>query len=643
VLTSIRAQNVWTEVPSHRMASTKFTLVIFTAVLCISSRAYCQRQPIPQSSVEIIECESVGCTPGQGDSPVWTFSSPHGIGRFGTGVQQVTVEHIDVSSIAVRRVDTNGPANGLIALYMGRIEGQRIIGSVLYYDRSHPDWPRNGVWTGVLRGSPASLRLAVTGSVPRFPFTLHECESNRCLQPGATKSIIWTFPSRNGQGWLGDHPRSVVIEDLTPGFLVARRIDGDALGGLTALYFGEIDGKLIKGAVVYFDRNRPNQPRSDTWFGDIQDGFVPEEAMNLAPTPSPSLSTRSAPQPSPSAHDRSAPTVPSPTQNMAGYPPPPSGIPATRGNRHESIDLAGDYTSYYASPGIQTAIRVRTDTVHLYAELLDDHFRGTGTKFFEGTFDPGTTIARGRVLDITGFQVFAGTNSGTYHDDMMGTTDIDHFAVPNHRPFERETLPVYNDVACSLANESNVGAKWAYMRAVVAQRANDMPAAVCWLYTASIQGDARAAFYLAASIHDGRGTTPDAALSLQWALKSGQNGSDTGAYLASYLYDSGDGTTRSPANATYWHQRGDSIKQQRKVEAEREDAVAQQQQREVMVLAGISVVGLAMLTSEMTDTHLCDKSQIHNGYDVDYVRKELQSMHMHCEDGNSEPVSNSRQ
>jgi hypothetical protein len=243
-------------------------------------------------SVEIVECENSGCTPSGPNSAVWTLSGNRGLGRFGSGTQPLVIEHIDASSIAVRRVDGNG---SLTALYMGRIEGQQITGSVIYYDTGHPNSPRTSVWNGILRGSPTSLTTAVTGLSPSFPFTLHECEGNQCLQSGAQKSIIWTFPAREGQGWLGDHPRPMIIEDLAPGFILARRIDGPELGGLTALYFGEFKFRQITGSVLYFDRNHPDQPRSGTWFGDLQKTFAPEEAMSAPITnASPVTSTNSA-------------------------------------------------------------------------------------------------------------------------------------------------------------------------------------------------------------------------------------------------------------------------------------------------------------------------------------------------------------
>ncbi len=118
------------------------------------------QNPIPseltaQSSVpfpfRVVECEAANCMPnesaGPRNSPIWTFSNTQGLGQFGTGNQPLTLIHADNEVIAVRREDTSGPAMGLIAVYLGMIQGNRIQGSVTYW---HGNGPRTGMWSGVL-------------------------------------------------------------------------------------------------------------------------------------------------------------------------------------------------------------------------------------------------------------------------------------------------------------------------------------------------------------------------------------------------------------------------------------------------------------------------------------------------------------
>lgn len=264
------------------MANRSFARVMLALLLCAAGGAYCQRQFASANSVEVVECESSGCTPGAGGSATWSLSNSGGVGHFGNGDQPMTIEHIDENSIAIRRVDTAGNAKGLSALYMGRIDGERIIGSVIYYDPNRADHPRTSAWNGLVRGSIASLRSTSPVALPKYHFSLRENEGNSCLQSAPSHPVIWTFPTAQGQGWIGDSPRAMVLEDIQPGFLVARRVDGDALGGLTAVYFGELNDKNITGSVLYFDRGRPDQPRTDIWCGVIQDAFIPEDTTSVA-------------------------------------------------------------------------------------------------------------------------------------------------------------------------------------------------------------------------------------------------------------------------------------------------------------------------------------------------------------------------
>ena len=269
-----------------------------------------QPQPTQQRyAVQIVECESPGCTPGQSGSPIWHLNGTAGMGQFGTGNQQLTVEHITASAIAIRRVD----ASGFQALYTGVIQGNRIFGSVLYYDVRNPNLPKTGVWNGTIEGSLAALKPASSGSTPAYPFTLRECESNRCLQPGTQYPITWTFPSRDGQGWLNDKPRPMTLENLTPGFIVARRDDTAALGGLVAYYFGQVSGNQITGSVLYIDAN--SQQRSDTWSGQIQTSFIPMGPMFAA--------GQTSPQPAPGGG------MASPSNSNAGPTAPHTTPPGT--------------------------------------------------------------------------------------------------------------------------------------------------------------------------------------------------------------------------------------------------------------------------------------------------------------------------
>jgi hypothetical protein len=589
------------------------------------------------------ECEGKVCSPGSPGNPTWTFAGLKGTGRFGTGEQPLTIEHIDRDSIAVRRVDVTGPARGLKALYLGKIEGQRITGSVIYYDPRRPDQPNTDAWYGIIQGLPDGAEKVFASKpapAPSMPLTVKECESDRCMQQGAVFPIVWKFISRQGTARFGTGDQPVTIEHIDGGFIAVRRVDttGPAQG-LTALYLGQIDGKRITGSVLYYDRAHPSVPNTDTWFGVIQDSGSVQASGRSDVTVRPEGPDRCAgtakcsdvPQ-SGSSADASMPL-----KSPEGYPPPPPEIPAVIGNRHKIINLNGDWEGYYASPGTPTAIRIRHNGAHIESELLHDDLTGTGTMFFKGDFDPGTTFAHVQVLDMNGLSAFTGVTGGSYRTDMFGTIDFDHVAIANHPPFQRISLPSYNDIPCSSANETGVKAKWAYMRAVVAQRAKDLPAAVCWLYVAAVQGDATAQFYLAYFIHEGAGTERNAVESIKWATKGAENGSDLGAYMLAKLYTQGDGTSADPDKARYWRDRGDALKIQRQKEAAAEKAQEQQQRLGMLELGAIGVLGAALLADEMMPDPLCDYSN-DSKQDRAEKRRKLNELGEECSGLTAHPV-----
>jgi hypothetical protein len=268
------------------MVLTKFTrkLLIFF-FLCLSIRAIGQGTVAAQFSMDLSECLDQGC--GTPVTPIsWTISGGRGIGHYPLGNQsQLTLEHLDSRLIAVRSRGTTGATRNISALYMGRIDGNQIKGVALYYQGSDTQ-PSVVAWQGVVtQGSLATVTPVTLGDVQKYPFTLHECEGHTCTYADTPFSIAWTFASRIGQGWLDDHPRPMVLEDLSPGFLLVRRSESNA--SLTAYYFGEIKGKQINGGTLYYDSGNLDHPRFDMWFGQIQNTFTPEVAMNTPETPAP--------------------------------------------------------------------------------------------------------------------------------------------------------------------------------------------------------------------------------------------------------------------------------------------------------------------------------------------------------------------
>jgi hypothetical protein len=627
-----------------RLASLWYVFTLFNTPLAPAQQSKSPRYLTSFPQFTIVECEGAACSPGGPGSPIWTFGGPTGTALFGTGRQQMTIEHLDQDSIVVRRLDVVGPVRGLTALYLGKIQGQRIVGSVIYYAVGHENAPRTDAWYGIIGGSIDGARRALVSSgaeTPSIPFTVRECEGNRCKNPGTPFSIVWAFAGREGRGWLGDNERPVILEHLDGRMLLVRRLDGDALGGLTALYMGEINGRDITGCVLYYDKSHPTIPRTDTWFGTIQSGGS-SPATIAAQGQSATVPAR----PDASSVDQASNAMtPGPYPQVSApkeYPPPPSSIPASIGNRHTTINLNGDWEGYYTSPAVPTAIRIRHNGLHIEADLLHENLTDTGIKFFEGNFDPRSSIAQVQVLGLNAMAAWLDAASGgSYHTDVFGTIDLDHVAIDNHPPFQRISLPSYGDIPCSSANEKGVKAHWAYMRAVVAQQAKDLPSAVCWLYVASVQGDATAQFYLADFLLEGIATQKNGDQAIQWAFKSAQNGSDDGAFLLAFMYEKGNAVPIDPVKARHWKNLGFELQNQKRKQAEADNQQEQQQEEGRLEFKAMAAAGAAFFAYLASITNLCDlDNPKYDAADRQWMLDEVQRRGEHCEEGNTEPVPN---
>jgi hypothetical protein len=147
------------------------------------------------------------------------------------------------------------------------------------------------------------------------------------------------------------------------------------------------------------------------------------------------------------------------------------------------------------------------------------------------------------------------------------------------------------------------------MRAVVAQRANDMPAAVCWLYVAAIQKDAQAQLYLAYCLHDGVGTKSNPEQAVQWAAKSAENGNERGAFMLATVYEKGDGVAADSAKAGFWKKRGQELEAQRVKQEEADKQQERQKQAEIEKYTVLAALSAAVFIGAMQPDPLCDYSQ----------------------------------
>ena len=265
--------------------------VLFLSVLdtCAASAQPGNLSQPASSTMFITECEEHGCNPARG-TPSWSFSSKGNIANYGAPNQRITVtlEHLDPEAIAVRRVDPSG----FTALYLGKITGDRIIGSVIY-SPPNPGITSTSVWTGILHGYRASLETPTTAipeSGPIAPSRIVECEGLLC-NDDSVYGIDWAFKGNEGIGRFNGSAQPLILEHATSNLIFVRRTDTTGpSAGQSALYMALRHGTQLTGAALYYDSHNPKSPRADFWYGVVENplALMPETyAAGLAPTAMP--------------------------------------------------------------------------------------------------------------------------------------------------------------------------------------------------------------------------------------------------------------------------------------------------------------------------------------------------------------------
>lgn len=97
---------------------------------------------------------------------IWTFNGVDGTGQWdGGAVADLLVQQSDPAWIIIRRSDTSGTSPGLTAIYVGKLNGDRIEGKVTWTWLGHWDQQVEGTWFATLEQPESSA----TGPAPRAP------------------------------------------------------------------------------------------------------------------------------------------------------------------------------------------------------------------------------------------------------------------------------------------------------------------------------------------------------------------------------------------------------------------------------------------------------------------------------------------
>jgi hypothetical protein len=303
-----------------------------------------------------------------------------------------------------------------------------------------------------------------------------------------------------------------------------------------------------------------------------------------------------------------------------------------------SYDLNGAWEGYFATPALPTVIQIHHDGYHISADLLRDDLTPTGQTFFRGEIDPKTFTADIQVAGYSAFSALTNSQSSSWSPGALNILDPDHVQIGNRPAFQRITMPGSNDVPCESGNHFKIQAEWAGMRGKRAQNAKDYKTAVCWFYVAAIQGDAKAQWYVAYYLYDGKGVPKDSAQAFQWALKSAENGSDYGAFTVALMYELGDGTVANSPKAKYWHARGNELQIEKQKKAAADKAQERQQREGMLELGAMGVIGAAIIAGELKQSSDCDQDTMrYTDEEIRDKRKRVEQSGQRCENGELVP------
>ena len=213
--------------------SARHLSALLGSVLFLSGLAGSAQPVIDGIPPLIFECESRGCTPMAGQEGRWTLQGRTGRASWRSGASaSLDVERFDGSGVVIRRTDLpTSSTRGLTAVYTGKIEGNRIEGTVTWKWPGHwNNHPAEGFWSAtipVAGANPATSQPQVSTVSPAPPIS----------PPTAPTSIV---PAAAG----GCDPRNSKNIGTAEAMVQARKFDAAQDFGASAcwIYIAAMEG-----------------------------------------------------------------------------------------------------------------------------------------------------------------------------------------------------------------------------------------------------------------------------------------------------------------------------------------------------------------------------------------------------------------
>jgi hypothetical protein len=204
----------------------------------------------------------------------WYFKDDRGAGVWASGGNaDLTITHLDATSITVHRVDSKGPVKGIVVDYTGTITNFWIEGNVA------ASWPGHGTgvthmkWRGLLF-PPLSVTnngasIYHNGLTHSQAWTMCQDFGDKCSAAKPPINSVMVFSGRIGTMAIPQDYSAEIetfIDELPGGNIAIRRLDtkGTFLGA-TGLYIGKRTGNRIDGTLKIIWPGHSNNSMEGKW------------------------------------------------------------------------------------------------------------------------------------------------------------------------------------------------------------------------------------------------------------------------------------------------------------------------------------------------------------------------------------------
>ena len=206
----------------------------------------------------------------------WLFKAGDGkgTGQWASGGNaDLTITHLDATSITVHREDKAGPVKGIVVDYTGTISHFWIDGDVSATWPGHSTGTSHMKWRGLLLPTPSEFgaagKLYDNSIAHSQAWSMCQAFGEECSATQPPVNSVMVIAGKTGLMQLTtDHSAEITtfVDTLPGGTIVMRRVDmKGTFSGATGIYTGKLVGNRISGTFKVIWPGQSNNPMEGKW------------------------------------------------------------------------------------------------------------------------------------------------------------------------------------------------------------------------------------------------------------------------------------------------------------------------------------------------------------------------------------------